>query len=244
MVDFPPRLSHGALEEVLPGIYRVSGLIQPPFPGGGINITRSMTVIRDGDALSLVSTIRLDEPGLVQLESLGKVTNVVTLGSFHGRDDPFYVDRYGANVWAFPGTPHNAGVSTTHELGEGTAGPCADASSFEIPCQGAPEGVLLLERHGGVLLSFDSLHNMVEPDAYFDAPSAERFGAAGFFGKANIGVGWLRTAKPPRAGFDHILALEFKHLLSAHGTPLLDEAKPAVRATVERVFSGADEAPA
>jgi hypothetical protein len=37
--------------------------------------------------------VRLDEPSLAELEKLGRVANVVKIGSLHGRDDAFYVSR-------------------------------------------------------------------------------------------------------------------------------------------------------
>ena len=93
---------------------------------------------------------------------------------------------------------------------------------------------LVLRREGGVVLSCDALHHMPEPDEYFDEASAEKLKS--FFHPANIGPGWLRAAKPERSDFDRLLELPFKHLLTGHGIPLLNEAPAAVRATVERVF--------
>jgi hypothetical protein len=71
-----------------------------------------MVIIRNGHQLSLINTVRLDDAGLAVLDRLGKVTNVVRIGAFHGRDDAFYLDRYGAKLWALPGMKHQDDRST------------------------------------------------------------------------------------------------------------------------------------
>jgi len=75
--------------------------------------------IRDGNALTLINSIRLDDAGLAQLDALGRVTNVVKIGSLHGRDDPFYKARYGATFWAAPGMVHEHGLVADRELTPG-----------------------------------------------------------------------------------------------------------------------------
>jgi hypothetical protein len=66
--------------------------------GAHWHFSRNMTVVRDGEALTLVNTVRLDEAGLRRLESLGTARNVVRIGVLHGIDVPFYIARYGARV--------------------------------------------------------------------------------------------------------------------------------------------------
>jgi hypothetical protein len=46
-------------------------------------------VLRDGNALTLINSIRLDDAGLAQL---GRVAHVVKIGSLHGRR-PMYRSR-------------------------------------------------------------------------------------------------------------------------------------------------------
>src|ERR1700742_4164997 len=94
---FPAALPHGELREVLPGIHFVTGSLRLPgrLP---LRFSRNMTVIVEGEPLTLVNTVRLDEAGLAALDKLGKVTDVIRIAAFHGMDDPFYADRYGARV--------------------------------------------------------------------------------------------------------------------------------------------------
>lgn len=236
MSEFPPQLPHGDLTEVLPDVYFVTGQSQPEFNGKTFRFSRNMTVIRDGDVLTLVNTLRLDDAGLARLDALGTVGNIVKLGAFHGRDDAFYKDRYEADLWALPGMPHERGVATNRELDAGQSGPCADADPFVYETSATPEAVLRLGRHGGILLSCDSLQNWTGPDEYFDEASAAMMQAGGFFNPANVGPGWLGAAKPDKSDFLRLKDLEYRHLLSAHGAPLLDDAKSAIEATLKRLF--------
>jgi len=235
MSDFPPQLPHGDLAEVLTDIFFVTGQVRPNFGGRQLQFSRNMIVVRDGESLTLVNTLRLDEAGLARLDALGKVTNLVKLGSFHGRDDAFYTDRYGAAMWAFPGMPHERGVTTDSEIVPGQPGPISDASAFVYETAVVPEGHLLIHRDGGVLLACDALQNWEAPDDYFDEATAEMMGRNGFYRKANIGPGWRNAGKAQPSDYERLMKLEFRHLLSAHGEPLLNEAYGAVKATVKHV---------
>ena len=62
-----------------------------------------MVIIRNGNELSLINTVRLNEEGLAVLDALGTVKNVIRIGAFHGRDDGFYLERYQAKLWALKG---------------------------------------------------------------------------------------------------------------------------------------------
>ncbi|WP_114287969.1 hypothetical protein [Candidatus Halocynthiibacter alkanivorans] len=86
MPDFPEQLPHGPLEEVFPDVFVVKGQIR--IEANQIHeFSRNMTVIRDGGALTLINTIRLDDAGLDALDALGLVRHIVKLGAYHGRDD-------------------------------------------------------------------------------------------------------------------------------------------------------------
>lgn len=236
MTDFPPQLPHGKIQEIFPDVFFVMGQTRPEFGGKSWQFSRSMTVIRDGDALTLVNTLRLDDEGLARLDQLGSVKNLVKLGSFHGRDDAFYADRYGATLWSFSGMEHERGVKTDRELVPGQAGPCPDASVFVFETSAVPEGLLVLDRHGGMLISCDSLQNWSGPDEHFDEPSAAMMAAQGFFRPANVGPGWRNAAQPQSRDFERLRELNFRHLFSAHGAPLLDGAHEALSTTFDELF--------
>ena len=236
MTDFPPQLPHGEIQEVLPEVFFVMGQTRPNFEGQEWRFSRNMTIVRDGDALTLVNTIRLDDDRLAQLEALGSVKHLVKLGAFHGRDDAFYRDRYGATLWAPPGMAHERGLRTDAELVPGNPGPCADARVFAYETSAVCEGLLLLEREGGVLIACDSLQNWSGPDEYFNEQSAKLMGQSGFFRPANVGPGWRNSAQPKSSDFVRVKALPFRHLLSAHGAPLLHDAHRTLSATFAELF--------
>ena len=53
----------------------------------------TMTVARTGDTLTVFNSARLKDEDMDELDALGKVKNIVRLGSFHGSSDPYYLDR-------------------------------------------------------------------------------------------------------------------------------------------------------
>lgn len=233
-----PLMPHGDLREIFPEVYFVTGTTRPNFDGKQWQFSRNMTVVREGNELTIFNSVRLDEAGLASLDRLGKVQNIVKLGSFHGIDDAFYVDRYGAELWALPGMTHESGLPTTRELGPVSL-PVADASLFVFETAKMPEGLVLLQREGGILISCDSLQNWAEVDEYFSEESGVMMTAAGFIKTANIGPGWMRFAEPQVGDFQRLLELPFKHVLSAHGSPLLGEARERFAATIGQLFSEA-----
>ena len=129
----------------------------------------------------------LDEEGLIELDRLGKVTDVIRLGCLHGRDDPFYVDRYDADYWAMPGVEHETGLKTTNTLTQVGPLPISDASFFEFRTTKMPEGILRLDRAGGILIACDALQNWITPDEYFSDASRELMQEMEFFTPANLG---------------------------------------------------------
>src|SRR5688572_6827527 len=90
MPDFLPAMPHGPITEVFPDVFVVEGGFQ--F-APGVRITRNMTVVRQGDELTIINSVRLTPDGEAELEKLGRVKHVVRIGAFHGADDPYYVDR-------------------------------------------------------------------------------------------------------------------------------------------------------
>jgi hypothetical protein len=236
MSDFPEKLPHGDLTEVCVDVFFVKGQTRPNFGGNPLQFSRSMTIVREGSDLHVFNTLRLDENGLAALDALGTVKTVTKVGSFHGRDDAFYLDRYGAAFWAPEGTPHERGLVTGKILDPAKAGPVSGSSVFLFKTAAHPEAIVRIAHSGGCLITCDSVQNMIEPDEHFDAASAKAMAGMGFFRKANIGPGWLNASKPQRSDFDALLELEFDNLLSAHGDPLLGGAKTAIAASVDLVF--------
>lgn len=234
MDQFPPALSHGTIEEVFPDVFFVSGAMETVLQEIDWKFSRNMTVVRDGERLIIVNSVRLSEEGLAELDRLGRVTDVVRLGSLHGRDDPFYVDRYKAEYWAMPGMEHETGLKATRTL-DGPL-PISDASVFEFSTTQIPEGILHLDRVGGILIACDALQNWLAPDEYFSDSSRELMQKMGFFTPANLGPVWVQAASPAGDDFTRLKELSFKHALCGHGEPLRDTAHEDYLATFNRLF--------
>ncbi len=236
MDQFPPALQHGSIEELFPGVFFVSGAMETVLQDMDWKFSRNMTVVKDGERLVIVNSVRLDEEGLAELDRLGKVTDVVRLGSLHGRDDPFYVDRYAAEYWAMPGMEHETGLQATRTLTPEGPLPVSDASLFDFRSTRIPEGILRIDRDGGILIACDALQNWTAPDEFFSDASRELMQQMGFFTPANLGPVWVQRAAPEGEDFARLKELPFKHALCGHGDPLRDTAHEEYSATFQRMF--------
>ncbi len=235
MNNFPPALSHGPVEEVFPDVFFVTGAMETVLQDIDWKFSRNMTVVREGDRLVIINSVRLSDEGLAELDKLGRVTDVIRLGSLHGRDDPFYVDRYAAEYWTMPQMAHETGLAATRSLTTDEL-PISDASVFEFNTTQIPEGILRLERAGGILIACDALQNWLSPDEFFSDSSREMMTQMGFFTPANLGPVWVQRAEPGADDFARLKALTFKHALCGHGEPLRETAHEDFTATIQRVF--------
>ena len=211
-----------------------------PLP---VRFSRNMTILREGERLVLVNSIRLDDAGLKALDALGKVTDVIRLAANHGMDDPFYRERYGAKVWAIAGQRYTSGFNTNAknvyfepdvQMDERTQLPVAGARLIVIHSK-PPEGLLVLEGGGGTIVSGDCLQNWAEPDAYFSWLGKAMMRAFGFIRPHNIGPGWVKQCKPPKEELRALLDVRFENVLPAHGTPVIGGALDLYRSALERV---------
>jgi hypothetical protein len=234
MDQFPPVLPHGPLEEIFPDVFFVTGAMKTVLMDVDWQFSRNMTVVRDGDALTLVNSVRLDDAGLARLEALGGVTNVVKIGSMHGRDDAFYRARYGAKFWALPGMVHEHGLVPDHELAPGGAMPFSGCSIFAFRTTKLPECILHVDRAGGIMISCDSLQNWIEPDEYFSDDTRHMMAEMGFFKPTNVGPLWMRLMGPQDQDFARLREFSFRHALCGHGAPVRDTAKEAYAGTFQR----------
>lgn len=239
---FPPVLPHGEIREVLPGMYLVTGTVALPGPLP-VRFSRNMTIVREGDRLVLLNTVRLNEAGLRALDALGKVTDVVRLAANHGMDDPFYKDRYGAKVWVVRGQRYTAGFDTNSpqtyftpdvEMDTATTLPLLGARLYIIDSK-PPEGLLHLERHNGTLVAGDCLQHWQKTDPYFSFVGKYASRIMGFIKPYNIGPGWLKQGKPPKDQLRGILNLSFQNVFPSHGAPVLGDALSHYRPAIERV---------
>ncbi len=235
MTDFNDVMPHGPIQELFPDVFFVTGTMKAEFFGSDWQFSRNMTVVREGETLTLLNAVRLDEAGLAALEKLGKVTHVVRLGALHGHDDAFYVDRYGATYWSVAGAPEIPGVPVDKVLGADGALPF-EASLFEFKATKLPEAVLRLDREGGIMLSCDALQNYLEPDEFFDDETRQKMTDMGFFKAHNVGVAWAHVNEPKAEDFARLKEISFQHALCGHGAPAIDGAQAGYHATWAAMF--------
>jgi hypothetical protein len=208
----------------------------------GIRFSRNMTVVREGDRLVAINSVRLTDDGLRRLDELGRLTDVVRIAGFHGADDAFYKEKYGAKIWSVKGQRYIAGFDYSKgepyfesdvEIDGDTALPIADAKIYVFGST-PPEGLLVLAREGGVVVSGDCLQHWHTTDPYFSLAGGWMMRMMGFIRPHNVGPGWLKQARPPASELRGVLDLDFEHVLPAHGEPVLGGAKPAYRPAIER----------
>jgi len=236
MSQHPPVTPHGNIREVFPGVFFVQGSFTGEFFGSSWTFSRNMTIVREGEDLSLINAVRLDEAGLAALDALGTVKNVVKIGSMHGHDDAFYVDRYKAAYWAMPGMPHAEGLVPTRELSPDGPLPFSGCTLFAFETTNLPECILVLDREGGIAIACDALQNWVAQDDFTDDETAAKMSGMGFFTPANCGPAWLHVNEPGPEDFQRLKAHSFRHALCGHGRPLTDSAGEDFAATFQRIF--------
>jgi hypothetical protein len=230
--SFPPALAHGALIEAIEAsdVFFVTGaqrMIHPAI-SAPLAFSRNMTVVREGNDLTLINAIRLNDEGLQKLRAKGDVTNVVQIAAWHNRDSRYYVTEFGAKLWVLRGIQDNLGVAREKDLASGGDMPFQDCSVFEFRTTKEPEGILQIDRAGGILVSGDALQNYLAPDEFFSDDSIVQMMKLGFFQFANVGPLWKEQNRPQREDFARLLEeIQFQHLLPGHGSPLLHKARLA-----------------
>ncbi|TNF36651.1 MAG: hypothetical protein EP329_04980 [Deltaproteobacteria bacterium] len=232
---FPPVISpQGTLEPIFTGVHLVWGSVQmAPL----VRITRNMVVVAHDGELTLIGAVRLAPDEEKRLEALGEVKHLVKLGT-HGMDDPYYRDRYGAKLWALPKARLPEGVVPDEVLAVDHL-PIPDAQLFVFEHTKAPEGALILDRDGGVLLTCDSVQHWTTTAGCSPmAKVAARF--MGFMKPAQIGPPWRKAMTPEggslRPDFERLVEAPFTHLVGAHGGVLRDDAKARLAETLTRVY--------
>lgn len=234
---YPPALPHDPLEEVFPDVFMVRGSYQASRL---VRFGRNMVVLRNGNSLAVINSVRLTAAGEAQLDQLGAVRHVLRLGYFHGCDDQYYVDRYAAEFLAPPGSRSEPGPAVALPLDENTRLPFPQARVLLFQQSRYPEAVILLERHGGLLLTCDCLQHYT--DRRFNSMMASIvMPLMGFPLRMLIGPLWLKVMTPEggslQPDFERISQLRFRHLISGHGSLCRDDAAEKVDTAIKKVYA-------
>ena len=248
-----PLLPHGEMQQLFENLWFVKGQVKMPMllP---VKFSRSMTIVRNPSnrELTLINSMRLSDSALAELEKLGRITQVIRIGGFHGRDDGFYRERYGAKIFAIAGQTYARKMKVPTDVDVGYMQPDAWLTEeSELPLEDGelkifktchpPEAALLLKREGGILITGDSLQNTAQADEFVNFVARKMMGKMGFFKAYNVGPGWLQFAKPAKAEVRSLLDLDFAHVLPGHGDPVINDAKEKYRAALEGELKGCHE---
>ncbi|WP_220718667.1 hypothetical protein [Agarivorans litoreus] len=238
-------LKHGDIKQLFDNIYFVTGTVTMTKPLS-MSFSRNMCIVKQGSQLVLINSVQLSPAGLSQLDMLGKVSDVIRLAAFHGMDDPFYKHHYGAKVWSVD-APYNSELSRVakqeniyfepdHILStQQTKLPINDAKYIEISSAEPKESLILLPQNKGVLIAGDSLQNWQTADSYFNFAGAVLMKMMGFLKAYNVGPGWLKMAKPEKNEIKSLLELDFEHVIPAHGSPVIKNAKQHFSGAITRL---------
>ena len=236
--QFTPVWPHGEIREIFKDVFFVTGTNKIHYAGDDIQTSRNMIIIRDGSQLTLVNTVRLNDEGLKQLDDLGRVSHLVRIGAFHGRDDAFYKNQYPTSLlWNLKNMSYESGLKADRDLIPNGVMPFSGCSFFAFETSTLPEGILHLAKENGILISCDSLQNITCTDDFYNAATAQSFHTQGLVKPANISPIWLGATHTKADDFYRLLKMmTFDHLMTAHGEPLINTAFMQVTETVKRVF--------
>ena len=236
MVD-PPIYPHDPIEEIQPDVFMVRGAIKL---NALMTITRNMAIVRHQGELTLVDPLRLSPGEEKRLEEMGSVKRVLRLGSMHGVDDPYYVARFGAELWAPGPSEAHPEPKPTLEWDESTPLPFPDAELFRFEGLKQPEGALLLRRGKGLLLTCDGIQHYGDY-SHNNLPARLMMPLIGFPKTTIVGPMWVKMMTPEggslESEFRRLLERDFDQLLSAHGSFLASGAHAACERAVEKMFS-------
>jgi len=227
--QYPPvhKKGNGPLLKVFDDVYQVRGSADIMDVVGKPTIGRVMIIIREGEELHIINSVRVKPETEAEIDKLGKVKHVYKIGWNHGMDDPYYVDKYGATFWAMPGMKGRLGVEPTRELTEGGELPMKGAKFFAFKaCVKELEGAIWFERNGGMVVVCDTLTNYAEPfDGYGSGGKFIIKAIAGTYGshlaplrKSLVKQGG--TAKGFGEDIARLCDMKFDVMFCAHGWPL------------------------
>ena len=221
---FPPAYPHQPIETIYPNVHLVRGSIRM---GPGMRLNRNMVILQQGDELTLINPVRLDEEGLKQLDALGQVKHIIRLGDFHGLDDPFYLDRYQCDFWAQANQDTYKVPVPTQLITEDSQVPVEGAEFFLFSTAKYPEAAIHIQEHK-LLITTDAVQYY--DDWLFTSGFTKfAFKLLGFKPGMNIGPPWLKRVTPKgesmKGDFAQLTELDFDALVAAHGSLIRQGAK-------------------
>lgn len=222
-----PLLPHGSLKEILPNIYTVTGTMRL---FGLFQYSRAMTIIKNGNDLSLLNPVRVGEGLLNQINKLGNIKYLLKIGQLHNVDVPFYMDRYSPELWINKTDPSIGDYEPSGYFVDNGDIPFLNAKVKVIEGSKIKESVLISLDDGGCLHSCDAFVNMgVDPNHNWLTGKLSKF----LPDPTYIGPNWIKVAKPPQTSMKAIFEYDFENFIPAHGEPILGKAKQKLSHYIE-----------
>jgi len=238
MRDHPPAPYHLPLQECFPDVWLARSAIAMSIPLRlTITFSRNMVAVRTPDGWVLLNPVRLTEDAEAELLAKAPFKHAVRLGTFHGRDDGYFVEKFGVEFWGVRGEQTYSEPTFSREITAEGPFPIPGARVVIFTHATRAECVVSLPQHR-LLVTCDSAQHY-DRDPLISWLGKVVMYPMGFFTPCVIGPIWLKEATPPggslRTDFERVLALDFDHLISAHGTPKIGGAKDALAKNVERL---------
>jgi hypothetical protein len=237
-MSHPPAYEHDPIEEIQPDVFMVRGSIKM---NALMTITRNMAIVRHAGELTLVDPIRLSSDEERRLDALGAAKRILRLGPMHGADDPYYIERYGAELWAPGPSEIYPEPKPDVEFDASTLLPFPDAELFCFAGLKQNEAALLLRRGPGLLITCDAIQNYGDY-RHCSLPARLLMPLIGFPKTTLVGPVWVKVLTPEgtslESEFRRLLEYDFDQLLSAHGSLLTTGAHEACVRAVDKMFSG------
>jgi hypothetical protein len=230
--NLPPR-------ECFPGVWLASSQVTMGIPlGMKIRFSRNMVAVLTAEGWVLLNPVRLSEESEAALLAKAPFKHALRLGTYHGRDDAYYVDRFGVEFWGVLGKSAYAEPGFDHEISEDGPLPIPGARAVIYKSGLLAECAVLLPQQK-LLVTCDSVQNYDRSDSLISPLGRLVMRPMGFFTPCVIGPIWLKAATPPggslRADFERVLALDFDNLIGGHGTPKVGGAREALARNVARL---------
>lgn len=202
-------LPHGAIEELAPNLWRVLGDLE------GMPLKRVMTIVkRDDGTLVVHNAIALDEAGMSQIDSWGRVACVIVPSAFHRLDAKAFARRYPEARFFAPALARSKVEEVVKVDGACEDFPGDDALSY-VTLEGtqSQEGVLLVHSRSAQGTNESTL---VFNDLVFNMPHVG--GVKGFVLRHVTGS----TGGPRVSRVSRLFLVKDKSALAAHLSRLAD----------------------
>lgn len=160
---------------------------------------------------------------------------------FHGMDDAFYVQNYGAKLWGHAGAEHAHGLTADHLLTADGPLPVPGTKLFMFEDTVKAEAALLVEK-AGLLITCDSVQHW-EKSGLMSPMAKVVTKLMGFQHPAQIGPPWSKKMTKEggtlRPDFDRLVALPFTAIIGGHGGLLRTGGPARLQDSIDRKYGSA-----